>query len=137
MFSYVSNRVPEISNEIYKIDAAMCAGFGWEIGPFETWDAIGLKKGLSIMNDLAHKPSKWIQQIINDGVDFQSFQVDQEISRTELVNRYSNSTATKVSNLFSSMGRLHKIKRFDILIDAFHLFLKEDLRPLVYQKPSS
>jgi glycosyltransferase involved in cell wall biosynthesis len=65
-------------------------------------------------------------EIINDGVDFESFQVYQEISKVELVNRYSNSSATKVSNLFFSMGRLHKIKGFDILIDAFHLFLKED-----------
>ena len=76
--------------------------------------------------DIKKKFSTANVEIINDGVDFQSFQVDQEISRTELVNRYSNSTATKVSNLFSSMGRLHKIKGFDILIDAFHLFLKED-----------
>jgi glycosyltransferase involved in cell wall biosynthesis len=65
-------------------------------------------------------------EIINDGVDFQSFQVYQEISKIELVNRYSDSTATKVSNLFFSMGRLHEIKGFDILIDAFYLFLKED-----------
>jgi len=65
-------------------------------------------------------------EIINDGVDFQSFQVYQEISKIELVNRHSNSTTTKVSNLFFSMGRLHKIKGFDILIDAFHLFLKKD-----------
>jgi len=65
-------------------------------------------------------------EIINDGVDFQSFQVYQEISKIELVNRHSNSSITKVSDLFFSMGRLHKIKGFDILIDAFHLLLKED-----------
>jgi glycosyltransferase involved in cell wall biosynthesis len=65
-------------------------------------------------------------EIINDGVDFQSFQVYQEISKIELVNRYSNSSGAKVANLFFSMGRLHKIKGFDVLIDAFHLFLKED-----------
>lgn len=70
-------------------------------------------------------PSSTVE-IINDGVDFQSFQVYQETSKTELVNRHSNSSITKVSNLFFSMGRLHKIKGFDILIDAFHLFLKED-----------
>jgi len=65
-------------------------------------------------------------EIINDGVDFRSFQVYQEIPKIELVNRYSNSTTTKASNLFFSMGRLHKIKGFDILLDAFHLFLQED-----------
>jgi 3-hydroxyacyl-CoA dehydrogenase len=41
MFAYVSNRIPEISDELYKIDDAMKAGFGWENGPFEIWDAIG------------------------------------------------------------------------------------------------
>jgi 3-hydroxyacyl-CoA dehydrogenase len=44
MFAYVSNRIPEISDELYKIDDAMKAGFGWENGPFEIWDAIGLKR---------------------------------------------------------------------------------------------
>jgi 3-hydroxyacyl-CoA dehydrogenase len=38
-FAYVSNRIPEISDELYKIDDAMKA-FGWENGPFEIWDAI-------------------------------------------------------------------------------------------------
>jgi glycosyltransferase involved in cell wall biosynthesis len=64
-------------------------------------------------------------EIINDGVDFQSLQGYQQISKIELVNRYSNSN-NNVSNLFFSMGRLHKIKGFDILIDAFHLLLQED-----------
>ena len=64
--------------------------------------------------------------IINDGVDFPSFQVYQKISKIELVNRCSNSSITKVSNLFFSMGRVHKIKGFDMLIDAFNLFLQED-----------
>ncbi len=65
-------------------------------------------------------------EIINDGVDFQSLQGYQQISKIELVNRYSNSNNNNVSNLFFSMGRLHKIKGFDILIDAFHLLLQED-----------
>ena len=41
LFAYASNRIPEISDELYKIDAAMNAGFGWEMGPFEIWDALG------------------------------------------------------------------------------------------------
>ncbi|MBS1571529.1 MAG: 3-hydroxyacyl-CoA dehydrogenase family protein, partial [Bacteroidetes bacterium] len=41
MFAYVSHKVPEISDDIYKIDDAMKAGFGWENGPFEIWDAVG------------------------------------------------------------------------------------------------
>src|SRR6185312_14026076 len=43
LFAYVSNRIPEIADELYKIDDAMRAGFGWQLGPFETWDAIGVQ----------------------------------------------------------------------------------------------
>ncbi|MFZ4102024.1 MAG: 3-hydroxyacyl-CoA dehydrogenase NAD-binding domain-containing protein, partial [Sphingobacterium thalpophilum] len=46
LFEYVSDRIPEISDELYRIDDAMRAGFGWELGPFEVWDAIGLKQAL-------------------------------------------------------------------------------------------
>jgi 3-hydroxyacyl-CoA dehydrogenase len=41
-------RIPEISDELYKIDDAMKAGFGWENGPFEIWDAIGVEKELPL-----------------------------------------------------------------------------------------
>jgi 3-hydroxyacyl-CoA dehydrogenase len=41
LLAYVSNRVPEISDEFYKIDDALKAGFGWELGPFESWDLFG------------------------------------------------------------------------------------------------
>ncbi|NCA21998.1 MAG: 3-hydroxyacyl-CoA dehydrogenase family protein, partial [Crocinitomicaceae bacterium] len=40
LFAYVSNRIPEISDDLFKIDDALKAGFGWELGPFETWDTI-------------------------------------------------------------------------------------------------
>lgn len=63
MFSYVSNRIPEISDEIYKIDAAMCAGFGWELGPFEIWDAIGIQKGIDLIKQEELKIPKWLEKI--------------------------------------------------------------------------
>ncbi|MFT6797321.1 MAG: 3-hydroxyacyl-CoA dehydrogenase, partial [Maribacter sp.] len=49
LFAYVSHRIPEITDELYKIDDAMKAGFGWEHGPFQIWDAIGLDKGLEFI----------------------------------------------------------------------------------------
>ena len=63
MFSYVSNRVPEISNEIYKIDSAMCAGFGWELGPFEIWDAIGIQNGIDLIKQEKLTIPKWLEKI--------------------------------------------------------------------------
>lgn len=64
--------------------------------------------------------------IINDGVDFESFQDALVLSKKELLNNYVGVDFSEVSSLFFSMGRLHKIKGFDVLIDAFSLFLLKD-----------
>jgi 3-hydroxyacyl-CoA dehydrogenase len=68
LFAYVSHRIPEITDELYKIDDAMKAGFGWEHGPFQIWDAIGLEKGLAIMKDEGQEPAAWVSEMINTGV---------------------------------------------------------------------
>jgi 3-hydroxyacyl-CoA dehydrogenase len=68
IFQYSSNRIPEISDEIYKIDDAMRAGFGWELGPFETWDAIGLEKSAKKMEEENLKPAQWIYDMLEKGV---------------------------------------------------------------------
>ena len=49
LFAYVTNRIPEISEDLYKIDDAIKAGFGWELGPFETWDILGFEKGIELI----------------------------------------------------------------------------------------
>lgn len=67
MFAYVSNRIPEISDELYKIDDAMKAGFGWEQGPFEIWDAVGLEKGVELIKKLDKKYAGWIDDMIASG----------------------------------------------------------------------
>ena len=69
MFSYVQNRIPEISNELYRIDDALRAGFGWKNGPFEIWNSIGLKKGIELIEELGHKPSKWILEMVKNGIN--------------------------------------------------------------------
>ncbi|MDV3307231.1 MAG: 3-hydroxyacyl-CoA dehydrogenase/enoyl-CoA hydratase family protein [Cyclobacteriaceae bacterium] len=65
LFSYVSHRIPEIADELYKIDDAVCAGFGWEVGPFETWDAVGLKESLTAMEGYAVAP--WVREMVAAG----------------------------------------------------------------------
>lgn len=67
LFKYVSNRIPEISNDIYKIDDAMKAGFGWELGPFEYWDAIGVKESVTMMEASGNKPAKWVFDFLAAG----------------------------------------------------------------------
>jgi len=67
MFEYVSNRIPEISDEVYRIDDAMKAGFGWENGPFEIWDAIGVEKGIEIMKAEGKTPAAWVTAMLANG----------------------------------------------------------------------
>ncbi len=69
LFAYASNRIPEISEDYYKIDDAMQGGFGWKHGPFDIWDAIGLKKGLELAKAEGFKPAKWIEDMVAAGVD--------------------------------------------------------------------
>ena len=68
MFSYVSKRIPEISDELYKIDDAMKAGFGWENGPFEIWDAVGIEKGIELMKAIGKEPATWVLEMLASGI---------------------------------------------------------------------
>ena len=67
MFAYVQNRIPEISDELYKIDDAMKAGFGWENGPFEIWDAVGIEKGIELMKAEGAEPATWVTEMLASG----------------------------------------------------------------------
>ena len=67
LFAYVSNRIPEISDNLYSIDDAMKAGYAWELGPFEYWDIIGLKKGLQLAEDNGGKVAQWVKDMVAAG----------------------------------------------------------------------
>ncbi|WP_111306906.1 3-hydroxyacyl-CoA dehydrogenase/enoyl-CoA hydratase family protein [Confluentibacter sediminis] len=67
LFAYVSHRIPEISDELYKIDDAMKAGFGWEHGPFQIWDAIGVAQGIEIMKAEGLEPASWVNEMLLSG----------------------------------------------------------------------
>lgn len=67
LFSYISHRIPEISDELYRVDDAMKAGFGWEIGAFETWDLLGVAKTIAAMTAAGHSVAPWVQDMIEAG----------------------------------------------------------------------
>ena len=69
MFAYVSNRVPEISEDLYKIDDAMKAGFGWEHGPFQIWDAVGVKFGIDLIKKEGLSFAKWVSDMIDNDIN--------------------------------------------------------------------
>ncbi|QRR02799.1 3-hydroxyacyl-CoA dehydrogenase/enoyl-CoA hydratase family protein [Dyadobacter sandarakinus] len=67
IFQYATLRIPEIADEIFRVDQAITAGFGWQLGPFETWDAIGVRRMVSIMEDLDLKPAGWVYRMLENG----------------------------------------------------------------------
>ena len=67
LFSYISNRIPEISDEIYRIDDAMKAGFGWEIGAFESWDVLSVKETTEAMKSAGYSVAGWVDDFVKDG----------------------------------------------------------------------
>ncbi|MEZ4946911.1 MAG: 3-hydroxyacyl-CoA dehydrogenase/enoyl-CoA hydratase family protein [Cyclobacteriaceae bacterium] len=67
LFQYASNRIPEISDELFRIDDAVCAGFGWELGPFQTWDAVGVEKSIKAMEEAGYKPAQWVYDMVSAG----------------------------------------------------------------------
>ncbi len=67
LFAYISYRIPEISDELYRIDDGMMAGFGWEIGAFETWDALGVAKTTEAMKAAGYKVAVWVEEMLATG----------------------------------------------------------------------
>ncbi|AXY77702.1 3-hydroxyacyl-CoA dehydrogenase/enoyl-CoA hydratase family protein [Paraflavitalea soli] len=68
LFSYISHRIPEISNEIYRVDDAMMAGFGWEIGAFESWDVLGVEGTVNKMQEAGYAAAPWVQEMLAAGI---------------------------------------------------------------------
>ncbi|MBS1587296.1 MAG: 3-hydroxyacyl-CoA dehydrogenase/enoyl-CoA hydratase family protein [Bacteroidetes bacterium] len=67
MFAYSSNRIPEITDELYKIDDGLKAGFGWDMGAFESWDVLGVEKVLKNMDAAGIKVADWVTQMLEKG----------------------------------------------------------------------
>ena len=68
LFSYISHRIPEISDELYRVDDAMMAGFGWEIGAFESWDTLGVAKTVAAMKAAGHSVAPWVDTMLANGI---------------------------------------------------------------------
>ena len=67
IFSYISHRIPEISDTIYSVDDAMMAGFGWEIGAFESWDLLGIATCVNTMEQEGYSVAPWVKEMIEAG----------------------------------------------------------------------
>ncbi len=67
LFQYCSNRIPEIADELYRIDQAVSGGFAWELGPFETWDVLGVEETLTKMKEAGVKTAGWVEEMLAEG----------------------------------------------------------------------
>ena len=67
VFAYVAQRVPEIADEPYSIDDALRAGFGWELGAFESWDAIGFEAGCHAIKAKGLNLPEWLNRFAEKG----------------------------------------------------------------------
>jgi len=68
LFQFVSNRIPEISDDLYKIDDGLSAGFGWQLGAFDTWDAVGVDETVKAMETAGKKPAQWVYEMLESGI---------------------------------------------------------------------
>lgn len=69
LFAYVSHRIPEISDELFRVDDGMRAGFGWQLGPFEAWDALGVAETTKKIMESGKKIDPWVQEMLDQGFD--------------------------------------------------------------------
>jgi 3-hydroxyacyl-CoA dehydrogenase len=62
ILAYSASRIPEIADNPADIDKAMRWGFGWELGPFEIWDALGFETVLTDMKAAGIAVPKWVEE---------------------------------------------------------------------------
>jgi len=67
LFAYVSNRIPEIADNLYSIDDAVRAGFAWEYGPFEYWDTVGVQSAVELAKKEGEKIATWVTEMLAAG----------------------------------------------------------------------
>ena len=68
-FRYASFRIPEIADELFRVDDAICAGFGWQMGLFATADAVGVQAFVDMMESIGQMPAQWVYDMLASGCE--------------------------------------------------------------------
>ncbi|MBX3253147.1 MAG: 3-hydroxyacyl-CoA dehydrogenase [Chitinophagaceae bacterium] len=104
LFSYISHRIPEISDEVYRIDDAMKAGFGWEIGAFETWDALGVERTAKAMKEAGFTVAEWVEKMLSDGnTSFYKIENGRKLCYSPVSGSYVSVVTEETANAFIVM----------------------------------
>jgi 3-hydroxyacyl-CoA dehydrogenase len=105
LFSYISNRIPEISDELYRVDDGMMAGFGWEIGAFESWDTLGVAKTVEAMKAAGKTVAPWVEEMLAAG--------NSTFYKVENGKRYYYDISTKGYKLMPGADAFIVMKNFE------------------------
>ena len=105
LFSYSSCRIPEISEDIFLLDEAVKAGFGWEMGPFEMWDAVGFMEGLETIKKHGLKTPNWIEKI-GENIDFKFYDLKKGV-------RYFYNIKTEKQRIIPGLENIISLKSLD------------------------
>ncbi len=105
LFSYISHRIPEISDELYRVDDAMMAGFGWEIGAFESWDVLGVARTMEAMKAAGYKVAPWVDEMLAKGItSFYKIEKGRRLCYSLLNGSYSSQEGTREGSAFIVMS---------------------------------
>jgi len=110
---YAASRVPEIADDILSVDRAMCWGFSWELGPFEIWDALGVKRVVARLQAEKREVPALVSDLLKSGQE--SFYVPRE-GRCFFFDRAAKSLAPepahpRILSLASLRERQQEIRR--------------------------
>jgi 3-hydroxyacyl-CoA dehydrogenase len=104
LFSYISHRIPEISDDLFAVDDAMMAGFGWEIGAFESWDVLGLSKTVEAMKKAGLGVATWVDDMISRGhQSFYKVENGNRLCYSPMSGNYVSTTSSGQENAFIVM----------------------------------
>jgi 3-hydroxyacyl-CoA dehydrogenase len=67
LFAYVSNRIPEIADDLFSIDDGLRSGFAWKVGPFEYWDMLGVSEGIAMAEADGQSVAQWVKDMVANG----------------------------------------------------------------------
>src|SRR5437588_8700014 len=67
VFAYAASRIPEIADSVVEVDRAMRWGFGWELGVFEAWDAVGVEKSVARMKEEGRAIPENVRRMLDAG----------------------------------------------------------------------
>lgn len=88
LFQYASLRIPEIADDLYRIDDAIEAGFGWEMGPFKVWDALGVEETIQSMEAQGYKTADWVKEMLQVGKTFYKVENGQKYYYDQFSKQY-------------------------------------------------